>query len=70
MDRALNGKLVKRIWWNWANGDETVSASDSVTLTFAATYHGDRDEFWIIQMADGVETARHNARHVATIEWA
>lgn len=65
-----NGRNIKRIWWYGANGDTSITASDSVSLVFAATYHGDRDEFWIVQSIDGKETARHNARFIASIEWA
>lgn len=70
MDSSHNGRKVKRVWWNGANGDESLLASDSVSLVFVATYHGDRDEFWVVQSVGGTEIARHNARYIASIEWA
>lgn len=70
MNIEMNGKQVKRIWWNGANGDESLAAEGQRTLMLAATFHGDRDEFWVVQFEDMVEVARHNCKHIATIEWA
>ena len=70
MDREKHGKEIKKIWFNGANGDQAISASDRTKLTMSATYHGDRDEFWVLVVDDGVEIAQHNCRYVASIEWA
>lgn len=49
----------------------SVRANAGHTLQFEQTYHGDRDEHWIIERdALGKEVARHNARHVTSIVWA
>ena len=48
----------------------SVFAQDGRTLQLESTYHGDRDELWIIERdKDGKEVARHNTRFIATIEW-
>lgn len=70
MNTEMNGKQVKRIWWNGANGDESMTTEGQRTLMLAATHHGDRDEFWVVQYEDTVEVARHNCKYIATIEWA
>lgn len=62
-------KFVKALHFDGA----TISkfSNGGHTLQFESSYHGDRDEHWIIERdALGKEVARHNARHVATIEWA
>lgn len=70
MNTEMNGKQVKRIWWNGANGDESMKTEGQRTLMLAATHHGDRDEFWVVQYEDTVEVARHNCKYIETIEWA
>lgn len=70
MNTEMNGKQVKRIWWKGANGDESMATEGQRTLMLAATYHGDRDEFWVVQYEDAVEVARHNCKYIVTIEWA
>jgi len=40
------------------------------TLQLSATYHGDRDEFWVLHLeSDGAESARYNARCLESIHW-
>ena len=70
MNIEMNGKQVKKIWWNGANGDESMIAEGQRTLMLSATYHGDRDEFWVVQFEDMREVARHNCKSISTIEWA
>ncbi len=69
MNVKMNGQKIKRIWFNGANGDNSVTADDIHTLTLSATYHGDRDEFWVIQEEEGAEVCRHNCRYIASIDW-
>ncbi len=70
MKGNMDGKAIKSIWWNGADGDITLHAEAGITLVLCFTYHGDRDEIWVIEYKDGIEKARHNTRHIASIEWA
>lgn len=70
MTREMHGKAIKRVWWNGANGDQSMTSSESITLEMSATYNGDRDEFWVVQKQDGKEISRHNCKYIATIDWA
>ena len=70
MKKEMDGKQVKEIWWLSANGDESLIAQGQRTLYLSATYHGDRDEFWVIQYDDMIEVARHNCKYIASIKWA
>ena len=67
---------IEAIYWP-DSGNElgrcTVS-NETTLLELSATYHGDRDEFWIIELHDigggFKEVARHNPRHLESIKWA
>uniref|UniRef100_A0A6H1ZAB2 Uncharacterized protein n=1 Tax=viral metagenome TaxID=1070528 RepID=A0A6H1ZAB2_9ZZZZ len=65
-----NGRQVKRIWWNGANGDESLTTEGQRTLRFVGTYHGDRDEFWVEEYINNKQVAIHNCRYITSIEWA
>ena len=67
MNTSMNGKLIA--WVSF--GDESLlTASDEIGLHFSATYHGDRDEFWIVQTdGRGYETGRHNPRLAESWRW-
>ncbi|MCP5014288.1 MAG: hypothetical protein GY938_03285 [Ketobacter sp.] len=65
--KLMNGKLIRNIYW--PNG-EKVEASDNIGLHMSATYHGDRDEFWIVQTDNkGREHVRYNPRCVESFAW-
>ena len=66
MNNEMHGKQIASIVYP---NDETVSAKDQKTLMFSATYHGDRDEHWVIEYDNMVETRRHNCRRIAVINW-
>ena len=68
MNKEMDGKQIKGIW---LNGDKSVMADSKkgLTLELSATYHGDRDEFWVIGKQHGKEIQRYNCRYVATIHW-
>ncbi len=72
MNLDMDGKAIGAIFFPGDNGS-IMRATGTLTLTMSATYHGDRDEFWVVQSEtiDGVvrEVARHNARHIETIQW-
>lgn len=69
MDTTWDGKKVKEIWWNGENGDEVLKSNDYIQLELDATYHGDRDEFWIKHLENGKEIARHNCKYISSIRW-
>ena len=66
MNINMDGKRVKTIIFP---GDIELTRTIEKTLTLSATCHGDRDEFWIIECIEGVETARHNCRLIESILW-
>ena len=70
MNTEMNGKQVAEIWWVNEHGDSRVKAEGQKTLALSATYHGDHDEFWVIEYDDMQEVARHNCRQIASIKWA
>lgn len=66
MNQNLNGKKVKAIFL----GDNTkITSDEDRRLTFSNTYHGDRDEHWVLESVKGKEIARHNCKYIATINW-
>ena len=65
--KTMNGKLIS--WVQWPHG-LTVTADDTIGFHFEGTYHGDRDEFWIVESdGRGFEIKRHNPRFVESWEW-
>jgi mannose-6-phosphate isomerase-like protein (cupin superfamily) len=63
MNTQMNGKKIKCV--TWPDGEEISGPG----IYLSATYHGDRDEFWIIKEVDGKEVARFNPRFVDAISW-
>ena len=66
-----NGKKIREIW---LPGEENAfnhryQSKDGLELELSATYHGDRDEFWIVVKRGGVECSRINPRQVTEICW-
>ena len=66
MNNDMDGKRVRTVIFP---GEAEVTRTKERTLTFSATHHGDRDEFWIIERVTGTEYARHNCRLIETIIW-
>lgn len=72
MNTSMHGKKVKMISWPDSENElgRYISAGGQYgELTLSALYHGDRDEFWVVQTKDGEEVARHNARYIESIVW-
>lgn len=75
MNTDMHGKAIQRIWFNGADGDKTITAETNksdlplMRLEFSATFHGDHEQFWVLEKVGDVETARHNCRAIASIEW-
>lgn len=74
MNIEMNGKKIDVVYLPDQNdecGRQLVTGSTGcASLHLSATYHGDHEEFWIVQMNNGQEVARHNPRYVETIAWA
>lgn len=75
MNDELNGKLIKTIHWP-DSGNELgrhLTTNETTQLELSVSYHGDRDEFWVIEYRniDGElkEVARHNPRYAESIVW-
>ena len=72
MNHEMNGKLIASVYWPDTETEQgrVLTASDEVGLYFSATYHGDHDEFWIIQTnGSGGEVSRHNPRYTDGWNW-
>jgi hypothetical protein len=66
-----NGKKIKEIWLPGEGNamNERWLSGIHGDLELEATYHGDRDEFWVVLKNTGVETQRFNVRMVTSIVW-
>lgn len=73
MNTNMHMKPIKAVYWpdtEAEQGRHLITGDECGNLYLSATYHGDRDEFWIVQEKNGVEVARHNPAFVETIQWA
>lgn len=72
----MHGKQIAEVWWPDNSREQGIclSANDETMLEMSATYHGDHDEFWILEYKkiDGEfrEVARHNPRFIDGFKWA
>jgi len=72
----MNGKQIAEVWWPDTETEQgrIMKSSDHVLLEMSATYHGDHDEFWIVEHnkieGEFVETARHNLKFIEGFKWA
>lgn len=75
MNIEMNGKQIDAIYWPDSGNDlgRHLQSNESISLELSATYHGDRDEFWVVEYHDIegelIEMARHNPRHLEGIKW-
>jgi hypothetical protein len=71
MNTSDNGKKIKAVYWpdNGCAFGGGMEAKGATSYHLSATYHGDRDEFWIVVEESGVETSRINAKNVTQIVW-
>ena len=66
-------KEIEVIWS--MDGDQgcTVRSGPETRLKMSVTYHGDRDEFWVVELAliddKWREIARHNPRYLSGWMW-
>lgn len=73
MNVNMHRRKINAVYWpdtDTEQGRMLWSGDECGELYLSATYHGDRDEFWIVQEKHGTEVARHNPRFVETIKWA
>lgn len=75
MNTKMNGQAIQCIYFdggvgNWSGNPERITATPELHLNLSATFHGDHDEFWVVESdANYREIRRHNCRNVSTIEW-
>lgn len=74
MNVDMHGKSITAICFNpfvrHLHGEPNpICAGGNKTLHLSATYHGDHDEFWVIESDDGKEIARHNCKQLSSIIW-
>jgi len=68
----MHGKKISTIYWPDTESEQgRMLSSKDDDLILDATYHGDHDEFWIVQKRKitGREVARYNPRYVESIIW-
>ena len=73
----INGKKIAKVWWpeNYEGREMYLEADAETLLEMSATYHGDYNQYWIIEYKfteddDFQEVARHNPKFVAGFRWA
>ena len=68
----MNGRNIEMVQWPDTESEQgrCMMRGEGIGLHLSATYHGDHDEFWIVQTNAGVEQSRHNTRYVESIIWA
>jgi hypothetical protein len=73
MNTKMHGKRIQTVQFpahNCQEGQDPYLHSNADSrLELSATYHGDHDEFWIVEIRDGKEVARFNPRFVEMIVW-
>lgn len=74
MNTSMHGRAIASVQFvggvgNEYGNPETVRADGRRTLHLSATYHGDHDEFWVVESLDGKEHRRFLARHCDVITW-
>ena len=73
MTNEMNGKLIDHITWLLSGehgpSEELLRSKDGKQLVLSVTYHGDRDEHWVLQMQGNVELQRFNCKNLASIVW-
>ena len=67
MNIGMNGKKIRALYWYGGNEPPTMRQGGEFYLS--ATYHGDHDEFWVVQTKDDKEIARYNPRYIETLVW-
>ena len=75
MNTDMHRKPIYMVWWpdtEIEHGRHIIS-NDERYIELHATYHGDHDEFWIVEYkttnGELHEVARHNPRYVESIVW-
>lgn len=71
MNIKMNGWAIDFITWPDTETDkgQKLKTDKDRKLFLSATYHGDRDEFWVVEEFKGVEVARYNTRFIDMISW-
>lgn len=72
MNTSMNGKPINMFEitdMTISGNPERHSSGRGRSLALSATFHGDHDEFWIVETLNGMETRRWNTKAVAHIEW-
>lgn len=64
----LHGKKIQTVFFH-GDGDPVLSAQNNETLIVQRLELGDREEYWICKIENGVETARYSMRYVDSIVW-
>lgn len=73
MNTSMNGKEIARFEYTAADGnpyEKYVGMRGITKIHLSATYHGDRDEFWVVVEKDAQEIERHSCKNVSAIFWA
>lgn len=73
MNTKMHGKKIERIIFSPESSYQimTLESGSGHQLSLSATYHGDHDQFWVVETLEpeGKEIARYNPRLIETIIW-
>ncbi len=66
-----DGKRIEKVCWppDSIDGPALLTETPCQTLHYEVENLGDHGIGWVVLTRDGVEAARHNARHVESIIW-
>jgi len=74
MNVNMHGKSINYIdlnpVWTQSGNPERIEAGNGITLSLSATYHGDHDEFWVVELKGDREVRRFSTRGIQHIRWS
>lgn len=74
MNLNMNGRSIAAIYFEggvgcYSGNPEMIRENGDLTLHLSATFHGNHEQYWVIEAVKGTEFRRHNVGSIATIEW-
>lgn len=73
MNIDLDGKKIAFVCWPDSETEKCRylrAGYNCDGIHMSVTHYNDQYDFWIVEMSEDAEVARHNPRYVETILWA
>lgn len=74
MKLEMNGKPIEFIdldpMWTQSGNPERIWSRDGTWLHLSATFHGDHEQYWIVEKRAGEEVGRYGWKSVHHIQWS